>query len=91
MKQPETYASATINELQPAWYRGWLSGYWRFMRNPRESTALKVASIAVTGLLPPEFFVAFFPGFDVEDIPYGIVAATVALKTIERVHEYRKA
>lgn len=69
---------------------GWLGAYRRFLLSRRENLLLKVAPLALVGVLPPELLSNLIPGIGLlDDLGYLILAAFVIYKTVSRVNAYR--
>lgn len=68
----------------------WLSAYKRFLASKDESVTLKLAPLALAGILPPEILTNAIPVLGlVDDIGFIVATIVVIVKTMHRVKKYR--
>jgi len=68
----------------------WSKAYKRFLLSGHESLLLKVAPLAMIGILPFDIISNLVPVIgELDDIGFIIVLAVVAFRTYERVRKYR--
>jgi hypothetical protein len=69
---------------------GWLTAYKRFLFSREESVLLKLAPLALIGILPEEILSNLIPGLGLlDDAGYVVIVAVVLYKTVTRVNRYR--
>lgn len=62
----------------------------RFLTSRDESMLLKLAPLALVGILPPEILTNAIPVLGLaDDVSYFILATFVIFKTLSRVNAYR--
>ena len=71
---------------------GWLRAYVRFLVSRDESFVLKVAPLALVGVMPMDIVSNIVPGIGLlDDAGYMTIATIVLFKTLVRVNYYRHA
>lgn len=69
---------------------GWFRAYQRFLLSRDESLVLKLAPLALIGVLPEELLSNLIPGIGLlDDFGYIVLLAFVIYKTFTRVNAYR--
>lgn len=70
---------------------GWFQAYVRFLVSRDESLVLKVAPLALIGVLPMDIVSNIIPGIGLlDDAGYILIAIAVLFKTLARVGYYRR-
>lgn len=70
---------------------GWFAAYKQFLLSKDESVTLKLAPLALAGILPPEILTNAIPVLGlVDDIGFIIATVIVIVKTRQRVKRYRQ-
>ena len=83
--------SQVISYDAPRKPAGWFAAYRRFLLSRNESVVLKLAPLALIGILPPEVLSNLIPGIGLlDDVGYIIALVFVVYKTITRVAAYRR-
>ena len=68
----------------------WAKAYLRFLRSRDESVVLKVAPLALVGVLPIDMLSNLIPFVgEIDDVGFIVILAVVASRTAWRVHKYR--
>ena len=81
-------------QLYPANYAlsGWLTAYMRFLTSKDESLMLKVAPLALIGVMPMDVVSNIIPGIGLlDDSGYILITIVVLSKTLIRVNHYRRS
>lgn len=69
---------------------GWFHAYLRFLTSKDESFVLKVAPLALMGVMPIDVISNIIPGIGLlDDAGYMVIAVAVLFKTLARVNFYR--
>ena len=69
----------------------WFAAYKHFLLSKDESVTLKLAPLALAGILPPEILTNAIPVLGlVDDIGFIIATIIVIVKTRQRVKRYRQ-
>lgn len=69
---------------------GWWDAYKRFLFSKQESIMLKIAPLALIGILPEEIITNVIPGLGLfDDAGFCILASVVVVRTLIRVNHYR--
>lgn len=72
--------------------QGWLRAYIRFLTSKDESFVLKIAPLALMGVMPIDVISNLIPGIGLlDDAGYIVIAVTVLFKTLARVNYYRRS
>jgi len=70
---------------------GWIRAYVRFLASKDESLVLKVAPLALVGVMPIDVVSNIIPGLGLlDDSGYMLIAVAVLFKTLVRVNHYRR-
>lgn len=70
---------------------GWFQAYVRFLVSRDESLVLKVAPLALIGVLPMDIVSNIIPGIGLlDDAGYILIAIAVLFKTLARVNYHRR-
>ena len=68
----------------------WRRAYLRFLMSRDESLALKVAPLALFGVLPFDILSNVVPIIgELDDVSYAMVAGVILFRTFQRVRKYR--
>jgi uncharacterized membrane protein YkvA (DUF1232 family) len=68
----------------------WAKAYLRFLVSRDESAALKVAPLALVGVLPADILTNLIPVIgELDDVWFTIAIVIIAVRTIQRVRQYR--
>jgi uncharacterized membrane protein YkvA (DUF1232 family) len=64
--------------------------YLRFLLSRDESMVLKIAPLALVGVLPVDLLSNIVPVVgELDDLSYLIAIAVIAIRTVQRVRKYR--
>ena len=86
----QTLAVMQIRPSNDVFYE-WLRAYLRFLASKDESLALKIAPLALVGVMPIDIVSNIIPGLGLlDDAGYMLIAITVLFKTFTRVNRYRR-
>lgn len=68
----------------------WLKAYRRFLLSRDESIVLKIAPLALVGILPLDIMSNLIPVVgELDDLGYIILLTVVVFKTVKQVRKYR--
>lgn len=68
----------------------WANAYLRFLFSRDESVALKIAPLALVGLLPVDILSNIIPAVgELDDVGFLIAMAVIVSRTFSRVRRYR--
>lgn len=68
----------------------WSKAYFRFLRSKDESVVLKIAPLALAGILPLDILSNIIPVVgELDDLGYIILLVAVVFKTLKQVNKYR--
>lgn len=68
----------------------WAKAYLRFLLSRDENAVLKIAPLALIGVLPLDVLSNVVPVIgELDDVWFTIVVTIIAARTIQRVREYR--
>ncbi len=68
----------------------WPKAYLRFLLSKDESVVLKIAPLALAGILPLDILSNIIPFVgELDDLGYIILLVVVAFKTLKQVNKYR--
>lgn len=71
---------------------GWFRAYIRFLTSKDESFVLKVAPLALMGVMPIDVISNIIPGIGLlDDAGYMVIAVAVLFKTLARVNYHRRS
>lgn len=85
-QKPAAIQMYPANDLMSGWFRAYL----RFLMSKDESFVLKVAPLAIVGVMPMDIISNIIPGIGLlDDAGYMVIAVAVLFKTLARVNYYR--
>jgi uncharacterized membrane protein YkvA (DUF1232 family) len=84
LRTSEPYGTTTQDRAS------WTQAYWSFLRSKNENMALKVAPLALLGILPIDILSNLIPLVgELDDIGYILALAVIIARTSNRVRKYR--
>lgn len=87
-QKPTAIQTYPVNDMVHGWFRAYL----RFLMSRDESFVLKVAPLALVGVMPIDVISNIIPGIGLlDDAGYMVIAVAVLFKTLARVNYYRHA